>query len=73
MKPGGKHKRQTGKACAPPVPGAPGAHGITAATGGGLMRLTVARIVEFTNTNDVATVDTTNWFLLIKNLFSLEL
>jgi hypothetical protein len=71
MKPGGKHKRQTGKACA--APGGAGTHGTTAAAGGGLMRLTVARIVEFTNTNDVATVDTTNWFLLMKNLFSLEL
>jgi hypothetical protein len=42
------------------------------AAGAGLRRPTVAVIVEFTNTNVVVTEDTTNWFLLIKNLFSLE-
>jgi hypothetical protein len=70
VKPGGKHKRQTGAACGTTWTAG---HGTTPATGAGKMRLTVARIVEFTNTNVVETVDTTNWFLLIKNLFSLEL
>jgi hypothetical protein len=40
----------------------------------GVRRLTVARIVEFTNTKLVETDNATNRFLLIKkNLFSLEL
>jgi len=69
MKPGGKQRTQIAPA------GTLGTHatgGFTIA-GAGLRRPTVAVIVEFINANVVATVVTTNWFLLIKNLFSLEL
>lgn len=71
MKPGGKHKMHCGGGTG--NAGGAGTHAATPGAGAGKRRLTVARTVEFTNTNDVATVDTTNWFLLIKNLFSLEL
>jgi hypothetical protein len=50
-----------------------GTHGPAPGAGTGLRRLTVARIVEFTNTKLVETDNATNRFLLIKNLFSLKL
>jgi hypothetical protein len=67
MKPAGKQATHAGM----PSPGV-AAHtfpGPNEATG---IKLTVTVTVVFTNANVVKVEETTNWFLLMKNLLSLE-